>query len=73
MNNLFQGVAEKLKDICERGEVMIKKGNYHLNSIKLKCSELEDLNKDFEKKLEERMHTLNKSAEVHECLTQVKW
>ncbi|XP_046852419.1 guanine nucleotide exchange factor DBS-like isoform X2 [Xenia sp. Carnegie-2017] len=69
-----KGVAEKLKDMCERGEVMIKKDNYHSNSIKLKCSELEDLNKDFEKKLEERMHTLNKSAEVHECLTQAgKW
>ncbi|XP_046852917.1 guanine nucleotide exchange factor DBS-like isoform X2 [Xenia sp. Carnegie-2017] len=65
-------VEEKLTDLCKSGDEMINKTNYHSKIIKLMCDELQDSNKDFQKKIEERIYNLDKSAEVHEFLTQVR-
>lgn len=66
-------MEEKLTDLCKSGDEMINKTNYHSKIIKLMCDELQDSNKDFQKKIEERIYNLDKSAEVHEFLTQVNW
>ncbi|CAB4016558.1 guanine nucleotide exchange factor DBS-like isoform X3 [Paramuricea clavata] len=53
---------------------MIKNDNCHSHSIETKCSELQDIHNDLNKKFDERKHNLDKSTEVHESLQQVtKW
>ncbi|XP_028402827.1 guanine nucleotide exchange factor DBS-like [Dendronephthya gigantea] len=63
--------VSKLTELCERGEEMIKNNHHYSQSIREKCTELEDLNKDLNKKLEQRKQNLDKSIEVHESLHQV--
>ncbi|CAB4014328.1 guanine nucleotide exchange factor DBS-like isoform X1, partial [Paramuricea clavata] len=66
--------VENLTELCERGEEMIKNDHCHSHSIEAKCSELQDIHNDLNKKFDERKHNLDKSIEVHESLQQVtKW
>lgn len=50
---------------------MVKNNHQYSRSIREKCTELEYLNEDLNKKLDERKHILDKSIEVHESLHQV--
>ena len=51
---------------------MIKNNHHYANSIKEKCSELQDIHSDLNRKFDERKHNLDKSTEVHESLQQVR-
>lgn len=50
---------------------MIKNNHYYSNSIQEKCSELQNIHDDLNRKFDERKHNLDKSTEVHESLQQV--
>ena len=67
----LQYAVENLTELCERGEEMIKNYYCHSHSIETKCSELQDIYNDLNKKFDERKHNLDKSTEVHESLQQV--
>ena len=73
-NNLytFQEAVDKLTELSERGEEMIKNDHYYSQSIKAKCNELQNIHNDLNQKFDERKHNLDKSTEVHESLQQVR-
>jgi uncharacterized coiled-coil DUF342 family protein len=67
----FQEALDKLTELCERGDEMIKNDHYYSQSIKAKCNELQGIHNELNKKFDERKHNLDKSTEVHESLHQV--
>ena len=52
---------------------MVRNNHHCAKSIKARCSDLENIKNELDRKVNRRKINLDKSAEIHECLQQVCW